>query len=91
MKGSATANELQFSVTFAWGGARMGGGPAGESRKSEGAERESGGSEPRLACDSGFESISCGGDLLGEVSRDIWSGEVGEVLGVAGQKSEVES
>jgi hypothetical protein len=66
----------------------MDGGAAGESRKSEGAQRESGGSELRLACDSGFKSISDGADLLGGVSRDIWSAEV---LGVAGRKSEVES
>ena len=44
------------------------------------AERESRGSELRLACDGGFESISGGGDLLPEVSRDIRSGAVGEVL-----------
>jgi hypothetical protein len=38
----------------------------------------------RLACDSGFESISSGGDLMREVSRDIWSGEVGKVRGPGG-------
>jgi len=34
----------------------------------------------KLACDGGFESISGGGDLLREFSRDIRSGAVGEVL-----------
>jgi len=41
-------------------------------------DKEPRGSELWLACDSRHESVSGSGDLLREVSRDIWSGEVGE-------------
>jgi len=63
-------------------GARGGEGRVG-ARGTGRAERESGASQLRLACDGGFESISGGGDLVREFSRDIRSGAVGEVLSSA--------